>query len=65
MPLEAVCQRTTQTVECSRTHMVGLNLSSSSSESDTSLNVMEGTFDQSKLFNVRKLMLNLFLLYPI
>lgn len=51
MPLEAVCQRTTQTVECSRTHMVGLNLSSSS-ESDTSLNVMEGTFDQSKLFNV-------------
>ncbi|NXN56031.1 ASPM protein, partial [Rynchops niger] len=47
MPLEAVCQRTTQTVECSRTHTVGLNSSSSScSESDTSLNVMEGTFDQ-------------------
>uniref|UniRef100_A0A8C8EAN5 Calponin-homology (CH) domain-containing protein n=1 Tax=Otus sunia TaxID=257818 RepID=A0A8C8EAN5_9STRI len=39
MPLEAVCQRTTQTVECSRTHTVGLNSSSSSSsESDTSLN---------------------------
>ncbi|NXJ11136.1 ASPM protein, partial [Odontophorus gujanensis] len=48
MPLEAVCQRTTQTVECSRTHKVGLNCSSSSSsESDTSLNVMEGTFDQT------------------
>uniref|UniRef100_A0A8B9I7R5 Assembly factor for spindle microtubules n=1 Tax=Anser brachyrhynchus TaxID=132585 RepID=A0A8B9I7R5_9AVES len=47
VPLEAVCQRTTQTVECSRTHMVGLNLSSSSSESDTSLNVTEGTFDQT------------------
>uniref|UniRef100_A0A8C0VLB9 Assembly factor for spindle microtubules n=1 Tax=Cyanistes caeruleus TaxID=156563 RepID=A0A8C0VLB9_CYACU len=39
MPLEAVCQRTTQTVECSRTVTVGLN-SSSSSESDTSLNFM-------------------------
>ncbi|XP_068545959.1 abnormal spindle-like microcephaly-associated protein [Anas acuta] len=49
VPLEAVCQRTTQTVECSRTHMVGLNLSSSSSESDTSLNVMEGTFDQTSV----------------
>lgn len=48
VPLEAVCQRTTQTVECSRTHKVGLNCSSSSSsESDTSLNVMEGPFDQT------------------
>ncbi|NXJ97483.1 ASPM protein, partial [Corythaixoides concolor] len=48
VPLEAVCQRTTQTVECSRTHTVGLNSSSSSSsESDTSLNVMEGIFDQT------------------
>ncbi|XP_074953315.1 abnormal spindle-like microcephaly-associated protein isoform X1 [Phalacrocorax aristotelis] len=48
VPLEAVCQRTTQTVECSRTRTVGLNSSSSSSsESDTSLNVMEGTFDQT------------------
>ncbi|XP_065599126.1 abnormal spindle-like microcephaly-associated protein [Cyrtonyx montezumae] len=48
MPLEAVCQHTTQTVECSGTHKVGLNCSSSSSsESDTSLNVMEGTFDQT------------------
>ncbi|XP_068055675.1 abnormal spindle-like microcephaly-associated protein isoform X6 [Anomalospiza imberbis] len=46
MPLEAVCQRTTQTVECSRTVTVGLN-SSSSSESDTSLNVVEETFDQT------------------
>ncbi|XP_010012030.1 PREDICTED: abnormal spindle-like microcephaly-associated protein, partial [Nestor notabilis] len=48
VPLEAVCQRTTQTVECSRTHTVGLNSSpSSSSESDTSLNVIEGMFDQT------------------
>ncbi|NWY98022.1 ASPM protein, partial [Loxia curvirostra] len=46
MPLEAVCQRTTQTVECSRTVTVGLN-SSSSSESDTSLNAVEETFDQT------------------
>ncbi|NWV87522.1 ASPM protein, partial [Machaerirhynchus nigripectus] len=44
LPLEAVCQRTTQTVECSRTVTVGLN--SSSSESDTSLNVVEEMFDQ-------------------
>ncbi|XP_065698750.2 abnormal spindle-like microcephaly-associated protein isoform X2 [Patagioenas fasciata] len=48
VPLEAVCQRTTQTVECSRTRIVGLNSSSSSSsESDTSLNVTEGMFDQT------------------
>ncbi|XP_010182290.1 PREDICTED: abnormal spindle-like microcephaly-associated protein homolog, partial [Mesitornis unicolor] len=46
VPLEAVCQRTTQTVERSRTYAVGLN-SSSSSESDTSLNVIEGIFDQT------------------
>ncbi|NWI88581.1 ASPM protein, partial [Pitta sordida] len=45
VPLEAVCQQTTQTVECSRTVTVGLN-SSSSSESDTSLNVAEEMFDQ-------------------
>ncbi|NXP08625.1 ASPM protein, partial [Thinocorus orbignyianus] len=44
MPLEAVCQRTTQTVECSRTQTVGLN-SSSCSESDSSLNIIEGTLD--------------------
>ncbi|XP_061235287.1 abnormal spindle-like microcephaly-associated protein isoform X1 [Neopsephotus bourkii] len=48
VPLESVCQRTTQTVECSRTRTVGLNFSpSSSSDSDTSLNVIEGTFDQT------------------
>ncbi|NXL49175.1 ASPM protein, partial [Podilymbus podiceps] len=53
MPLEAVCQRTTQTVECSRTCTVGLNSSSSpSSESDTSLNVMEGMFDQTATASV-------------
>ncbi|NXC09105.1 ASPM protein, partial [Orthonyx spaldingii] len=46
VPLEAVCQRTTQTVECSRTVTVGLN-SSSSSESDTSLNVAEEMLDQT------------------
>ncbi|XP_056354189.1 abnormal spindle-like microcephaly-associated protein isoform X1 [Oenanthe melanoleuca] len=46
MPLEAVCQRTTQTVECSRTVTVGLN-SSASSESDTSLNAVEEMFDQT------------------
>ncbi|CAN8217760.1 unnamed protein product [Coccothraustes coccothraustes] len=46
MPLEAVCQRTTQTVECSRTVTVGLN-SSSSSESDASLTAVEETFDQT------------------
>lgn len=66
VPLEAVCQRTTQTVECSRTHTVGLNSSSSSFlESDTSLNVMEGIFDQSELFDAQKFMLNLFLLLTI
>ncbi|NXS35336.1 ASPM protein, partial [Pomatostomus ruficeps] len=46
VPLEAVCQRTTQTVECSRTVSVELN-SSSSSESDTSLNVVEEMSDQT------------------
>uniref|UniRef100_A0A8C4UGJ6 Assembly factor for spindle microtubules n=1 Tax=Falco tinnunculus TaxID=100819 RepID=A0A8C4UGJ6_FALTI len=50
VPLEAVCQRTTQTVECSRTVTVGLNSSSSSSsESDTSL------------YDAQKFMINLFL----
>ncbi|NXN86128.1 ASPM protein, partial [Bombycilla garrulus] len=44
VPLEAVCQRTTQTVECLRTVTVGLNFSSSS-ESDTSINAVEETFD--------------------
>ncbi|NXD22331.1 ASPM protein, partial [Spelaeornis formosus] len=46
LPLEAVRQRTTQTVECSRTVTVGLN-SSSSSESDSSLNAVEEMFDQT------------------
>ncbi|NWV40623.1 ASPM protein, partial [Grantiella picta] len=46
VPLEAVCQRTTQTVECSRTVTVGLN-SSSSSDSDTSLNMVEEVSDQN------------------
>lgn len=58
VPLEAVCQRTTQTVECSRTATVGLN---SSSESDTSLNVVEEMFDESELFGIQKFMLSLFL----
>ncbi|NWR89176.1 ASPM protein, partial [Furnarius figulus] len=46
VPLEAVCQRTTQTVECSRTVTVGLN-SSTSSESETSLDVMEEMCDEN------------------
>uniref|UniRef100_A0A8C3SC90 Abnormal spindle microtubule assembly n=1 Tax=Chelydra serpentina TaxID=8475 RepID=A0A8C3SC90_CHESE len=44
VPLEAVSQRTTQTVECTKTGTVALN---SSSESDTSLNMLDGTFDQT------------------
>ncbi|XP_067394387.1 abnormal spindle-like microcephaly-associated protein [Emydura macquarii macquarii] len=44
VPLEAVSQRTTQTVECTKTGTVALN---SSSESDTSLNTLDGTFDQT------------------
>lgn len=64
VPLEAVCQQTTQTVECSRTVTVGLN-SSSSSESDTSLNVVEEMFDQSELFVEQKYMLDLSLLCTI
>ncbi|KYO34534.1 abnormal spindle-like microcephaly-associated protein [Alligator mississippiensis] len=44
MPLEAVCQHTTQTVECTKNGTVVLN---SSSESDTSLNVLDGTFGQT------------------
>ncbi|XP_037762957.1 abnormal spindle-like microcephaly-associated protein isoform X2 [Chelonia mydas] len=44
VPLEAVSQRTTQTVECTQTGTVALN---SSSESDTSLNMLAGTFDQT------------------
>ncbi|CAM5161545.1 unnamed protein product [Natator depressus] len=44
VPLEAVSQSTTQTVECTKTGTVALN---SSSESDTSLNMLAGTFDQT------------------
>ncbi|KAM9130436.1 abnormal spindle-like microcephaly-associated protein isoform 3-T3 [Pangshura tecta] len=44
VPLEAVSQCTTQTVECTKTGTVALN---SSSESDTSLNMLDGTFDQT------------------
>ncbi|CAM5134815.1 unnamed protein product [Eretmochelys imbricata] len=44
VPLEAISQRTTQTVECTKTGTVALN---SSSESDTSLNMLAGTFDQT------------------
>ncbi|XP_062437517.1 abnormal spindle-like microcephaly-associated protein [Rhea pennata] len=59
IPLESVCQRTTQTVECSRTHMVELNSSSSSSsESDTSLNVMEGMFGQAAMPGLYKELLD-------
>ncbi|XP_063155950.1 abnormal spindle-like microcephaly-associated protein [Candoia aspera] len=44
VPLEAVCKRTTQTVECTRSGILALN---SSSESDASLNLLSGTFDQT------------------
>uniref|UniRef100_A0A8C8RGA5 Abnormal spindle microtubule assembly n=1 Tax=Pelusios castaneus TaxID=367368 RepID=A0A8C8RGA5_9SAUR len=44
VPLEAVSQRTTQTVECTKTGSIVLN---NSSESDTSLNMLDGTFDQT------------------
>ncbi|XP_039211149.1 abnormal spindle-like microcephaly-associated protein [Crotalus tigris] len=44
VPLEAVCKRTTQTVECTRNGTLGLN---SSSESDASLNLINETFDQT------------------
>uniref|UniRef100_K7FHR7 Assembly factor for spindle microtubules n=1 Tax=Pelodiscus sinensis TaxID=13735 RepID=K7FHR7_PELSI len=44
VPLEAVSQRTTQTVECTKAGTVALN---SSSESDTSLNILDATFDQT------------------
>uniref|UniRef100_A0A670YAQ7 Calponin-homology (CH) domain-containing protein n=1 Tax=Pseudonaja textilis TaxID=8673 RepID=A0A670YAQ7_PSETE len=44
VPLEAVCKLTTQTIECTRSGTLGMN---SSSESDASLNLINGTFDQS------------------
>ncbi|KAH0618335.1 hypothetical protein JD844_017438 [Phrynosoma platyrhinos] len=44
VPFESICQRTTQTVECTRSGTIALN---SSSESDASLNLLNGTFDQT------------------
>uniref|UniRef100_A0A8C5SV63 Assembly factor for spindle microtubules n=1 Tax=Laticauda laticaudata TaxID=8630 RepID=A0A8C5SV63_LATLA len=44
VPLEAVCKLTTQTIECTRSGTLGMN---SSSESDASLNLINGTFDQT------------------
>uniref|UniRef100_A0A8C6X5Q7 Assembly factor for spindle microtubules n=1 Tax=Naja naja TaxID=35670 RepID=A0A8C6X5Q7_NAJNA len=44
VPLEAICKHTTQTIECTRSGTLGMN---SSSESDASLNLINGTFDQS------------------
>ncbi|KAM4642165.1 abnormal spindle-like microcephaly-associated protein [Discoglossus pictus] len=43
VPLDAVCQRTTQTIECSQNGTVGLN---SSSDSDNSLDMWPGMCDQ-------------------
>ncbi|KAM8930263.1 abnormal spindle-like microcephaly-associated protein [Pelodytes ibericus] len=43
LPLSAVCQRTTQTIECTDTGTVGLN---SSSDSDSSLDLWPGMCDQ-------------------
>ncbi|XP_034979449.1 abnormal spindle-like microcephaly-associated protein [Zootoca vivipara] len=44
VPLEAICQRTTLTVECTKSGTVVLN---SSSESDSSLTVLNGAFDET------------------
>uniref|UniRef100_A0A670IVM8 Assembly factor for spindle microtubules n=1 Tax=Podarcis muralis TaxID=64176 RepID=A0A670IVM8_PODMU len=44
VPLEAICQRTTLTVECTKSGTVALN---SSSESDSSLTVLNGAFDET------------------
>ncbi|XP_042321051.1 abnormal spindle-like microcephaly-associated protein isoform X2 [Sceloporus undulatus] len=41
---ESICQRTTQTVECTKNGTIALN---SSSESDASLNLLNGSFDQT------------------
>ncbi|XP_073498962.1 abnormal spindle-like microcephaly-associated protein isoform X2 [Phyllobates terribilis] len=43
VPSDAICQRTTQTVECSKTGTIGLN---SSSDSDSSLDMWPRTSDQ-------------------
>ncbi|XP_029474259.1 LOW QUALITY PROTEIN: abnormal spindle-like microcephaly-associated protein [Rhinatrema bivittatum] len=44
LPLDAICQRTTLTIECTQTGTVALN---SSSDSDNSLDTWPGIFDQS------------------
>ncbi|XP_053098954.1 abnormal spindle-like microcephaly-associated protein [Hemicordylus capensis] len=44
VPLEAISQYTTQTVECTKNGTLALN---SSSESDASLNLLNGSFDQT------------------
>ncbi|CAI5776569.1 spindle-like microcephaly-associated [Podarcis lilfordi] len=44
VPLEAICQRTTLTAECTKSGTVALN---SSSESDSSLTVLNGAFDET------------------
>ncbi|XP_060088344.1 abnormal spindle-like microcephaly-associated protein [Heteronotia binoei] len=44
VPLEAICQRTTQTVECTKSGTLALSFSS---ESDDSLNLLNGTFGQA------------------
>ncbi|XP_077188841.1 abnormal spindle-like microcephaly-associated protein [Paroedura picta] len=44
VPLEAICQRTTQTVECTKSGTLALNFSS---ESDDSLSLLNGTFGQA------------------
>ncbi|XP_069823618.1 abnormal spindle-like microcephaly-associated protein [Dendropsophus ebraccatus] len=43
VPSDAIRQRTTQTVECSKTGTIGLN---SSSDSDNSLDMLAGVYDQ-------------------
>lgn len=45
IPLEAICQRTTQTVECTKSGTLALNVSS---ESDDSLVLLNGTFGQGR-----------------
>ncbi|XP_028918990.1 abnormal spindle-like microcephaly-associated protein, partial [Ornithorhynchus anatinus] len=50
VPLEAICQRTTQTVECTQSGSVALN---SSTDTDSSLEMWPGSFEQettSELF---------------
>ncbi|KAJ7332386.1 hypothetical protein JRQ81_014566 [Phrynocephalus forsythii] len=49
IPLDAICQHTTQTVECTKSGTFALN---SSSESEGSLNLLSGTFDQAMTTSV-------------